>query len=357
MRQAPFRHDRAAARHDPGHPRRGQMDIAEPHAGMDREIIDALLGLFDQRVAEQFPGQLLGLAADLFQSLIDRHRADRHRRVADDPFADRVDVAPGRQVHDRVGAPARRPDQLVDFLGDRRGDDRIADIRVDLHQEVAADDHRLGFRVVDVVRDDRPAARDLVAHEFRRHMVRNAGAERLAVARPLPGLLAAEIFADRDIFHLRGDDAALGIGVLRHRLTGLGAQDLAPGAVEFRHRAGLAAPETVILRSDLAAVDLLDIAARQNPSRGAVRAARCGYRSRWKGRNRDPKCRKRAPAVRWRSGSGRSRASRRADRRGGAPRHGFCATTGTGPVVTCGTAPFAVERGAELGIDKSPLRR
>ena len=184
MRQAPFRHDRAAARDDAGDPVGGQRDVGEPHAGMDREIIDALLGLLDQRVAEQFPGQVLGLAADLFQRLVDRHRADRHRRVADDPFADRVDVAAGREVHDRVGAPARRPHQLVDLLGDRGGDDRIADIGVDLHQEIAADDHRLGFRVVDVVGDDGAAAGDLVAHEFRRHIVGDRGAERLAVVRP-----------------------------------------------------------------------------------------------------------------------------------------------------------------------------
>ena len=183
MRQAPFRHDRAAARDDAGDPAGGQRDIGEAHAGMDGEIIDPLLGLLDQRVAEEFPGQLLGLAADLFQRLVDRHRADRHRRVAHDPFADRVDVAPGREVHDRVGAPARRPDQLVDLLGDRGGDDRIADIGVDLHQEIAADDHRLGFRVVDVVGDDRPAAGDLVADEFRGHVFGDRGAERMAVDR------------------------------------------------------------------------------------------------------------------------------------------------------------------------------
>ena len=93
VRQAPFRHDRAAARDDAGDPRRGQRDIGEPDAGMDREVIDPLLGLLDQGVAEQFPGQLLGFAADFFERLVDRHSADRHRRIADDPFADRVDVA------------------------------------------------------------------------------------------------------------------------------------------------------------------------------------------------------------------------------------------------------------------------
>src|SRR5947208_16701062 len=201
---------------------------------MDREIIDPLLGLLDQRIAEQFPGQLLGLAADFFERLIDRHGADRHRRIAYDPFADRVDVAPGRQVHDRVGAPARRPHHLLDLLGDTRGDDRIADISVDLRQEIAADDHRLGFRMVDVVRDDRAAAGDLVADEFRRHLIRDAGAERLAGIDARGQFLAAEIFADRDIFHLAGGAAALGISVLSHAPAGFREQDraLAAGAYQ-----------------------------------------------------------------------------------------------------------------------------
>src|SRR6185503_19505684 len=103
---------------------------------------DALLGLLDQRVAEDFPGQLLGLAVHLFQRLIDRHRPDRHRAVAHDPFARLVDVLAGGKIHHGVGAPADRPGHLVDLLADRRADRGVADVAVDLHQEVAADDHR-----------------------------------------------------------------------------------------------------------------------------------------------------------------------------------------------------------------------
>ena len=55
-------------------------------------------------------------AADLLQRLVDRHRADRHRRIAHDPLARIVDVAAGREVHDRVGAPPGRPHHLVDLL-------------------------------------------------------------------------------------------------------------------------------------------------------------------------------------------------------------------------------------------------
>ena len=154
MRQAPARHDRAAARDDAGDALGRQRHVGEAHAGVDGEIVDALLGLFDQRVLEHLPVELQRVAADLFQRLVDRHRADRHRRVAHDPVADVVDVAAGGQIHHRVGAPADRPDQLLDFLGDGGGDGGVADIGIDLHQEVAADDHRLQFGVVDVGRDD-----------------------------------------------------------------------------------------------------------------------------------------------------------------------------------------------------------
>ena len=99
---------------------------------MDGEVVDALLALLDQRVAIDLPGQVFGDAADLLQRLIDRHRADGHRRVAHDPFADGVDVAAGGQIHHRVGAPADRPDQLVHLLGHAGGDDGVADIGVDL---------------------------------------------------------------------------------------------------------------------------------------------------------------------------------------------------------------------------------
>ncbi len=244
MREAPLGHDRAAARDDAGHALGRQRHVAQQHAGVDREVIDALLGLLDQRVAEDFPGQVFGLAVDLFQRLVDRHRADRHRRIADDPFARFVDVLAGRQIHHRVAAPADRPGHLVDFLADRRRHRRVADVGVDLHQEVAADDHRLDFRVVDVGRDDGAAARHFLAHEFGRDRfgVGMRGAERLArmlaahQSRPafrrigpealqaLPGIRARRmVFADRDVFHLRRDDALPRVVHLRDVLAGHGA--------------------------------------------------------------------------------------------------------------------------------------
>src|SRR5262249_52796100 len=151
--------------------------------------------------------------------------ADRHGRVADDPFARVVDVAAGRKVHDRVGAPADRPHHLVDFGGDVAGDRAVADIGVDLDQEVAADRHRLAFGVVDVVGDDRTAARDRVADEFGGDEVGDGGAIVFAVAGRIARGFAAEVFADGDIFHFGRDDAAPGVMHLRDVGAGLGAED------------------------------------------------------------------------------------------------------------------------------------
>ena len=76
-RQAPLRHDRAAARDNAGDAVGGERHIGEPHAGMDGEIIHALFALLDQRVFIAFPVELDRIAVDLLQRLIDRHGADR----------------------------------------------------------------------------------------------------------------------------------------------------------------------------------------------------------------------------------------------------------------------------------------
>ena len=83
---------------------------------MNGEVIHSLLSLFYQSVTKQFPGQLLGLALDFLQSLVDRHSANRHRTVTNDPFAGFMDVLAGRQVHDGIGAPANAPGHLVHFF-------------------------------------------------------------------------------------------------------------------------------------------------------------------------------------------------------------------------------------------------
>ncbi len=229
---------------------------------MNGEIIDALLGLFDQRVAEHLPSELDRIAVDLFERLIDRHSADRHRRVADDPVADVMDVAAGRKIHDRIGAPADRPDHLVDFFRHRRCDGRIADVGVDLHQEVTADDHRLQFRMIDVGGDDGAAARDLCADEFRCDKRGNVGAEAFAIGelcfRFGQHFLAAKILARRDIDHLFGDEAGAGEFILRHWLAGLATQRRDIGRAG-RHEPVLA-DIAIVFRLHGAAVIALEVA-------------------------------------------------------------------------------------------------
>ncbi len=246
VRHAPLGEDRAAARDDAGAPARRQLDELGQHAGVDGEVVDALLGLLDQRVAKQRPAQLLGDAAHLLERLVDRHRADRHRAVAQDPVARGVDVGAGGQVHHRVGAPARGPYQLVDFLLDARRGGRVADVGVDLDQEVAPDRHRLEFGVVDVGRDDGAAARHLVAHELGRDALRDRGAARIAaqtllalgVARVLGHPFVAAVLAQRDELHLRRDDAASRVVQLRHVASGDGAPRRALQAVGLAAQRG-----------------------------------------------------------------------------------------------------------------------
>jgi len=235
MSQTPLGHDRTAARDDAGQALGSDRHIGQSHAGMDGEVIDALLRLLDQGVAEQLPGQILGHAIDLFQSLVDRHGADRHRRVAQDPLPGLVDVLAGGQVHQRVAAPARGPGHLLDFLGNRRSDRRIADIGVHLDAEIAPDDHRLQLRMVDVGGDNRATGRHLAAHELRRDAVGDLRAETLPrmllQQRGIFGtgaeLVEALVLANRDVFHLRRDDALPRIVHLRDIAPRQGAARLA----------------------------------------------------------------------------------------------------------------------------------
>ena len=119
IRQAPLGHNRSAARNDAGGAVGGQRNVRQTHARMNGPVIDTLFGLLNKRVAEHFPCEVFGDAVHFFKRLINRHRADGNGAVADDPFADVVDIGSGGKVHDRVGAPADRPHHLVDFFTDR----------------------------------------------------------------------------------------------------------------------------------------------------------------------------------------------------------------------------------------------
>ena len=256
----------------------------------------------------------------------------------------------GREVHHRVGAPADRPDHLLDLLLDRGGDRRVADVGVDLHQEVAADDHRLELGVVDVGGDDGAAAGDLVAHELGRDLARDAR-RRSACARVLASRAALarspalQVLADGDELHLRRDDAAAGVVHLRDVRARLAraaarrvrdeaqlrrARDRARGAAVARRstpaaprrRRGSAIQSRAQRRQPRAQVDR-DVGIGVRPG-GVVDAAAAGSaRPRLLG----------AAAVRRRR-LARSRASARAARGASAPGTYTLREAGSGPVVT-----------------------
>ena len=148
-----------------------------------------------------------------------------------------MDIAPGGQIHHRIGAPADGPDQLVHLGCHVRGDGGIADVGVDLHQEVPPDQHGLGFRVVGVGRQDTASGGDFGTDELRLHSL-----------------------ADGGVGHFRGDDAGTGIGQLGRAMAGLGPQGLAVAPVELRHVENLAGLKTVILGADFAALHFHHIA-------------------------------------------------------------------------------------------------
>ena len=119
VQQTPLTHDTATATHDAAETTVGQMYVVATDAGMDGEIVNALLALFDERVAIHFPGEVFYLAVHFFQSLIDGHCAHRNRTVAQNPFACLVDIIAGREVHQGVATPFARPDSLVHLFIDR----------------------------------------------------------------------------------------------------------------------------------------------------------------------------------------------------------------------------------------------
>ncbi len=261
VRQAPFGQNRAAARDDAGDAIHGQRNMRQPNPGMHGEVIDALLALFDQGVAVQIPGQFLSDAAAFFQRLIDRHRADRYRRVADQPFADGVDVAAGGKIHHRVGAPPYRPHHLFHFLGHARGNGGIADVGIDLGEKIAADDHRLGFRMIDIGGDNGAAAGNFATHEFGRDRIGDRRTEILPVAR----CGTAKVLASGDEFHFLGDDPGTGIMHLGRPPARLRPQRQQGAAVEFRHADGFAFLKAVVPVVDRPPRIFLDVAAGQNP--------------------------------------------------------------------------------------------
>ena len=260
VRQAPLGHDRAAPADNARDAVCSQWHVGQAYAGVNGEIIHALFALFNKRIAIDLPGELDGIAVAFLQRLIDWHGTDGHRRVAQDPLARGVDVAAGGQVHDGVCTPPGGPHHLFHLLLNGRRDGGVADVCVDLHQEVATDNHRLQLGVVDVGGDDGAAAGHLRAHELRADVLRNRGAEAFTIgqrhARPLQHGLAAHVLAMRHVNHLIGNDTSARALKLGEGLAGQAA--IRGGLMRKVAREMAACDVTVVLGLYGAAFVLLD---------------------------------------------------------------------------------------------------
>ena len=164
----PHRVQRAAAADDPRDATVDERQMLQQNPGVQRHVVDALASLMLDDFEEVVDRELLELLP-LQHRLIDRHRADRHRRRADDRLARDVDVLAGGEVHDGIGAVLHREQELVHLFIYRRGDGGVPDVRVDFDGGDLADGHGLegAGEVVYVRGDYEAAAGDLGSDELR----------------------------------------------------------------------------------------------------------------------------------------------------------------------------------------------
>ncbi len=127
----PFGQDGAAAAHDTRDALGGEGNVLHQHAGVNRHVIHALLGLLFDHLQHHLLAEILH-PAHARKGFIDGHGADGHGRCADDGLADGGDVAAGGEVHHGVGAVLHRVLQLFQLAIDVRGHGGVADVGVDL---------------------------------------------------------------------------------------------------------------------------------------------------------------------------------------------------------------------------------
>ena len=125
--------------------------------------------------------------------------------------------------------------------------------------------------MIDIGGNDRPPAGDFVAHEFRRDELGDRRAETVAgmgaaMTVALKSLLPSEIFPNRDVLHLRRDNALPGVMHLRNIATRFSAQDRPPRAVGKPLRLRIARLAIFLNRRLIARTgQFLDIAAPADP--------------------------------------------------------------------------------------------
>ena len=76
VQQAELGVDAPTTRHNPSDALGRQRHVPQEHAGVDREVVHALLGLLDERLAEELPGDVLDDAVCFLEGLVDRDGPD-----------------------------------------------------------------------------------------------------------------------------------------------------------------------------------------------------------------------------------------------------------------------------------------
>ena len=122
MHRAPFGNDTSTTAHHPRKSSLREVHILKADTTMDREIIDTLLGLFDERIAEKSPCEILNLSTRFFKGLIHRNGTHGHRTVARNPFTRLRDIIARRKIHQCVAAPFAAPYSFLHLLFNTRGD-------------------------------------------------------------------------------------------------------------------------------------------------------------------------------------------------------------------------------------------
>ena len=129
-------------------------------------VVDALFCLREDRVDNSLLVEVVG--AVFCDDFIDGDGSDGDRACGDDGGTDEVDVSARAEIHDGIRSVA---DRLVEFafFGLRAaGGGGVADIGVDLGQQLASDAHRDEVFVVDVGGDDNASVRNTLPDEFDR---------------------------------------------------------------------------------------------------------------------------------------------------------------------------------------------
>ncbi len=182
MVQHPLCYQRPAARDDFGDARLDQRHKGAQHAAVHGHIIHSLprLALDD---FQQVVGREIEHGLHHLHGFVDGHSADRHRGMADDRFANGMDILPGGKVHHRIGAVAQADTQLLQLFLDAAGECGVADVGIDLAAHGGADGGRFQLEVVNIGGNDQSARRHFIAYaisgySFARgddgHLFRNA---------------------------------------------------------------------------------------------------------------------------------------------------------------------------------------